>query len=107
MADRRKFNISNVFHNFNWKKRLIMYVAVILLAVAYIFIFSDSNYRVHKKYNNKIKELEVENEKQKKNVEIQSTYEGISDRKDSLTLERYRREQLNMKKPDEDLFIIK
>ncbi len=105
MADRRKFNISNVFHNFNWKKRLIMYAAVVLLAVAYIFIFSDSNYHVHKKLNDKIKEKEVENEKQKKNVEIQSIYKGI--RNDSMTLERYRREQLNMKKENEDVFIIK
>ena len=105
MAEKKKFNINNLFRNFTWKKRLIMYAAVVLLAVVYIFVFSDSNYRVHRKLNNKIAEQKVGVEKQEKNVATQSTHINI--KTDSMALERYRRVQLNMKKPDEDVFIIK
>ena len=105
MWEEKKFNISNLFRNFNWKKRLIMFAVVVALAVVYIFVFSDSNYRIHKKLNNKIAEQEQELEKQKQNVAAQSTYKNM--RNDSLDLERYRREQLNMKKENEDLFLIK
>ena len=82
-----------------------MYAATVLLAVIYIFGFSDSNYRIHKKLDTKIAESEEEVKKQEKNVEAQSTYENIQ--QDSQVLERYRREQLNMKKPNEDLYILK
>ena len=105
MLEEKKFNISNLFRNFNWKKRLIMYAVVVALAAVYIFVFSDSNYHVHQKLNTKIKEQEAELKKAEKNVEAQSTYKDI--REDSLVLERYRREQLNMKKENEDLFLIK
>ncbi len=105
MLEEKKFNISNLFRNFNWKKRLIMYAVVVALAVVYIFVFSDSNYMIHKKLNNKIAEQEQELEKQEQNVAAQSTYKNL--RNDSLDLERYRREQLNMKKENEDLFLIK
>lgn len=105
MSEEKKFNLNNIFRNFNWKKWLIMYAAVVLLAVVYIFVFSDSNYRIHKKLNTRITEMEDEVEKQNQNVAVQSTYKDIH--KDSMALERYRREQLNMKKPNEDLIVIK
>ena len=53
----------------------------------------------------KIAEPEAELKKAERNVEMQSTYKDI--RQDSQVLERYRREQLNMKKENEDLFLIK
>lgn len=104
MSD-RKNKIVDWFRRFTWKQRLIMYAAVVMLAVVYIFVFSDSNYRIHKKLNNKIAEQEQELEKQEQNVAAQSTYKNL--RNDSLDLERYRRGPLNMKKPNEDVFYIK
>ena len=104
MSD-RKNKIIDWFRRFTWKQRLIMYAAVVMLAVVYVFIFSDENYHIHQKLNTKIKEQEAELKKAEKNVEAQSTYKDI--REDSLVLERYRREQLNMKKPNEDVFYIK
>ena len=104
MSD-RKNKIIDWFRRFTWKQRLIMYASVVLIFVAYIFVFSDSNYHIHQKLNTKIAEQEAELKKEEKNVESQSTYKDI--RKDSLVLERYRREQLNMKKENEDLFLIK
>lgn len=103
--EKRKFSISNLFRNFNWKKRLIMYAVVVLMAVVYVAVFSDGNYWQHKKLNTKIAEQEAELEKAQKNVEVQSTFKDLH--QDSLVLERYRREQLNMKKENEDLFMIK
>ena len=101
----RNNKIIDWFRRFTWKQRLIMYAAVVMLAVVFVFVFSDSNYHIHQKLNTKIKEQEAELKKAEKNVEAQSTYKDI--REDSLVLERYRREQLNMKKENEDLFLIK
>lgn len=105
MWEEKKFKISNLFRNFNWWKRLIMYAVVVLMAVAFVVLFSDGNYWQHKKLNMKIAEQEAELKKAERNVEMQSTYKDI--RQDSQVLERYRREQLNMKKENEDLFLIK
>lgn len=104
MSDRNN-KIIEWFRKFTWKQRLIMYAVAVLVAVIYIFVFSDSNYRIHKKMDTKIKEQEAEVEKQEKNVDAQSTYENIQ--QDSQVLERYRREVLNMKKENEDLYILK
>ncbi len=104
MSD-RKDKIIDWFRKFTWKQRLIMYAAVVLLAVVCVVVLSDGNYWQHKKLNTKIKEQEAELKKAEKNVEVQSTYKDI--RQDSQVLERYRREQLNMKKENEDLFLIK
>ena len=82
-----------------------MYAAAVLAALVYIYVFSDSNYREHKKLNTKIEEQKVEVKKQEKNVKAQSEYKDI--RTDTMELERYRREVLNMKKPNEDLYIVK
>ena len=103
--EKRKFSISNLFRNFNWKKRLIMYAVVVLMAVVYTVVLSDDIYWQHKKLNMKIAEQEAELEKAEKNVEVQSTYKDLH--QDSLVLESYRRLQLNMKKENEDLFMIK
>lgn len=104
MSD-RKNKIVDWFRRFTWKQRLIMYAAVVMLAVVYVFVFSDSNYHIHQKLNTKIKEQEAELKKAEKNVEIQSVNKDFKN--DSVTRERYRREQLNMKKENEDLFLIK
>lgn len=104
MSEKRK-KVVDWFRKFTWKQRLIMYVAVILLAVVYIFVFSDSNYRIHKKLNTKIAEQEAELEKQKQNIATQSTYKNIEN--DSVEREHFIREQLNMKKPNEDVYILK
>lgn len=87
-----------------WKRRFIMYFATLIIALVYIFAFSDSNYRRHRKLDTKIEEYESEISKQQKNLEEQRTFENIQD--NPQLMERYRREVLNMKKSDEDLFII-
>lgn len=101
----RNNKIIDWFRRFTWKQRLIMYAAVVMLAVVYVFVFSDSNYHIHQKLNTKIKEQEAESKKAEKNVEAQSVNKDFKN--DSVTRERYRREQLNMKKENEDLFLIK
>lgn len=101
----KKNKIIDWFRRFTWKQRLIMYAAAVLAALVYIYVFSDSNYREHKKLNTKIEEQKVEVKKQEKNVKAQSEYKDI--RTDTMELERYRREVLNMKKPNEDLYIVK
>ena len=105
MVEKKKKNRENRFRRFTWKQRFILYAVTILLAVVYIFVFSDSNYRQHKKLNNKIAEFEKELKKQEKTLAKQNTYKNLQT--DPQVMERYRREVLNMKKENEDLFIIK
>ncbi len=88
-----------------WQRRLIFYGIALLGAIVYIFVLSDSNYNRHHKLNNKIEEYEAEIAKQQKNLDNQCSYKNLQ--KDPKLKERYRREVLNMKKNDEDVFIIK
>lgn len=88
-----------------WQRRFIMYGVAILVTVFYIYVLSDSNYNMRRKLDNKIAEYEAEIAKQQKNYEQQCTYESMQT--DLNHKERFYREVLNMKKPNEDVFIIK
>lgn len=88
-----------------WVTRIIMYSATLVLFLAYIFLVSDSNYKAHKKLTEKAKEYEQVNADQKALLDQARKYENIQS--DTILLEKYRREVLNLKKENEDVFIIK
>lgn len=82
----------------------ILYVVTLLLFLAYFFFFSDHNLKTHRDLNRKISNLEDKIANTKNQVGNVYTFEQLME--DSVLLERYGREQLNMHKPNEDVFVI-
>ncbi|MBR4648035.1 MAG: septum formation initiator family protein [Bacteroidales bacterium] len=82
----------------------ILYAVTLLLFLSYIFFFSDHNLKTHRDLNRKISNLEDKITNTKNQVGNVYTYEQLL--ADSTLLEKYGREQLNMHKPNEDVFVI-
>lgn len=83
---------------------IILYVVTFLLFAAYLFFLSDHNFKTHRDLNRKIENLEDKISKTKNQVGNIYTYEQLM--ADSALLEKYGREQLNMHRPEEDVFVI-
>ncbi len=90
------------------KKRIRLYVlvygATLVLFLCYFVFISDHNIRTHRELNRKIDNLEEKIIHTKNQVGNAYTFEQLST--DTALLEKYAREQLNMHKPDEDVFIL-
>lgn len=82
----------------------ILYVVTFLLFLVYFFFVSDHNLKTHRYLNRKISNLEEKIVNTKNQVGNIYTYEQLM--ADSALLEKYGREQLNMHKPNEDVFVI-
>ena len=82
----------------------ILYVVTLLLFLAYVFFLSDHNLKTHRDLNRKITNLEEKISNTKNQVGNVYTYGQLM--ADSALLEKYGREQLNMHKPNEDVFVI-
>ena len=83
---------------------IILYVVTFLLFAAYLFFLSDHNFKTHRDLNRKIENLEDKIANTKNQVGNIYTYEQLM--ADSALLEKYGREQLNMHRPEEDVFVI-
>ena len=79
-------------------------LGLVVLSCAYIFLISDSNFRRHKQLNQQAKTLKHEIAKVENLTENNYTYEEIS--KSPKRLEQYVRENMNMQRPEEDVFVI-
>ncbi len=82
----------------------VMYALTLILFAAYFFFLSDHNLKTHRDLNRKISNLEEKITNTKNQVGNVYTYEQLAG--DSVLLEKYGREQLNMHKPNEDIFVI-
>ena len=82
----------------------ILYVVTLLLFLAYVFFLSDHNLKTHRDLNRKITNLEEKISNTKNQVGNVYTYGQLM--ADSALLEKYGLEQLNMHKPNEDVFVI-
>ena len=82
----------------------VLIAVTLLLFAAYFFFLSDHNLKTHRDLNQKISNLEDKITNTKNQVGNVYTYEQIV--ADSELLETYGREQLNMHKPNEDIFVI-
>lgn len=82
----------------------ILYIVTFLLFVVYFFFISDHNLKTHRDLSRKISNLEEKITNTKNQVGNVYTYEQLI--ADSVLLEKYGREQLNMHKPEEDVFVI-
>ena len=79
-------------------------LGLVVLSCAYIFFLSDSNVRRHKQLNQQAKTLRYEIAKVENLTQNNYTYEEIS--KSPKRLEQYVRENMNMQRPEEDVFVI-
>ncbi len=86
------------------KKVIIAVYAATIIAFLFYIIFSDHAYKTHKDLNRKITNLEKKIVNTKHQVSNEYTYEQLIS--DTVLLEKYAREQLNMHKADEDVFIL-
>ena len=85
--------------------RLNKYWIVTILFFAITFIIGDSNLYSRYKYNERIRYLELEINRYKK--EIEQNRKKIRElQNDREGLERFAREEYLMKREDEDIFII-
>ena len=82
----------------------VLFAVTLLLFAAYFFFLSHHNLKTHRDLNQKISNLEDKITNTKNQVGNVYTYEQIV--ADSELLETYGREQLNMHKPNEDIFVI-
>lgn len=88
------------------RKRLfvIIYSVTILVFVIYFFFISDHTIKTHHELNRKIDNLENKITYTKNQIGNVYTFEQLH--ADSNLLEKYAREQLNMHREKEDVFII-
>ena len=82
----------------------ILYVVAFLFFLTYFFFISDHNLKTHRDLNRKISNLEDKISNTKNQVGNVYTFDQIM--ADSALLEKYGREQLNMHKPNEEVFVI-
>jgi cell division protein FtsL len=82
----------------------VLYIVTFAVFLVYFFFISDHNLKTHRDLNRKISNLEERITNTKNQVGNVYTYEQLI--ADSVLLEKYGREQLNMHKPNEDVFVI-
>lgn len=83
---------------------VILYSITLILFVVYFFFISEHNFKTHRSLNRKINNLENKITYTKNQIGNIYTFDQLN--ADSTLLEKYAREQLNMHKEDEDVFII-
>ena len=90
------------------KKRTRLYIIVygltLVLFLCYFFFISDHNIKTHRELNKKIDNLEEKIIYTKNQVGNAYTFEQLY--ADSVLLEKYAREHLNMHRESEDVFIL-
>ncbi len=96
MEEERKNNRTKFF--------VILYSITLVLFAVYFFFLSDHTVKTHRSLNRKINNLENKITYTKNQVGNIYTFEQLN--ADSNLLEKYAREQLNMHKEDEDVFIL-
>ena len=94
-----------VIMKFNWNKKwLIVYGITLLAFLVYVCFLADYSLLKQHELKKKIKIMDNKITKINNTVSNTSSYEEIS--QDPKLLEKYAREQMNMQKEDEDVFIM-
>lgn len=83
---------------------IILYSSTIILFLLYILVISDHNLARHIELQKKITKLDNNIIRTKNQINNQFTYTELKN--NPKLLEQYAREQLNMQKEDEDVFVI-
>jgi len=89
----------------NRKPFMIVCGITVLIFSLYILFFSENNIHKHQELNLKIKHLDENIAKTKNQINNTFTFEQLENDTSGM-LEKYVREQLNLQKPDEDVFVV-
>lgn len=82
----------------------VLYGIIAVLFLVYFLFLSNNTLKTHRELNRKIDNLENKITHTKNQVGNVHTFDEINS--DSVLLEQYAREQLNMHKENEDVFIL-
>ena len=94
----------NLKNNSIFKILTNTFVLIFTPFLIWMLFFDENSYRVHRKFNQEIKDLESTiSFYQMKIAEDKATIDKLGD---SLQLERFAREQYLMKKENEDIYIV-
>ncbi|MDT0552785.1 MAG: septum formation initiator [Bacteroidetes bacterium MedPE-SWsnd-G1] len=80
------------------------YVLIFIGFAVWMFFFDENSFFVDRKFNKTIEKLE--NDKEYYLKEIEKDSKKIKDLENPEKLDKFAREEYNMKKEDEDIFII-
>lgn len=83
---------------------ILLYSSTLVLFVLYFLFFSENNLKTHRELNHKIANLEEKITSTKNQIGNAYTYDQLC--ADSVLLEKYARENLNMHRQNEDVFIL-
>jgi cell division protein FtsB len=86
------------------KIRLLFFAGITVLFLIYLFFSSDKRLARHWELNNKIRNRQEDISKIKNQIKTDYSVEEL--RTDSSLMEKYAREQLDMQKADEEVFIV-
>jgi cell division protein FtsB len=89
----------------NRKFLLIISVITTVVFFVYLLFFSENNIKKHVELNTKIKHLDENIAKTKNQINNTYTFEQLEN-DTAGKLEKYAREQLNLQKAGEDVFIV-
>ena len=84
---------------------LILSIITVVLFFIYLLFFSENNIKKHRELNLKIKHLNEDIAKTKNKINNTFTFEQLEN-DTAGKLEKYAREQLNLQKPNEDVFVV-
>ena len=91
--------------NMNRKFLMIISSITVVAFLVYLLFFSENNIKKHRELNTKIKHLDENIAKTKNQINNTYTFEQLEN-DTAGKLEKYAREQLNLQKPDEDVFVV-
>ena len=80
------------------------YVLILVIFIVWMFFFDENSWLNHREFNKEIEKLETEQIYYK--TEIEKDKELINKLEDEEGLEKFAREKYNMKKENEDIYII-
>ena len=89
---------------FLYKHKWLIYALLLIFPLLYIFILSDNNYQRHRQLDISAKQLKTEIARVQNFIENTHTFAEISS--DDALLEKYVRENMNMRHPNEEVFVI-
>jgi cell division protein FtsB len=85
---------------------LIISGTTLVVFFVYLLFFSENNIYKHRELNLKIKHLDENIANTKNQINNTYTFEQL-DSDTSEILEKYAREQLNLQKPNEEVYVVK
>jgi cell division protein FtsB len=89
----------------NRKFLVISSTVTIVIYFEYLLFFSENNIYKHRELNKKLKQLDENIAKTKNQINNTYTFEQLEN-DTAGKLEQYAREQLNLQKPDEDVYVV-